>query len=310
VKDDKNTKEQVTKEELAKHNGIHGSKSYIAFKYKVYDLSGSHSWKSGIHMNTHHAGADLTEALSDAPHGTEVLTDFPVVGKYVVLEKATSITKRCLYYLSTQHIHAISVHFSVSSFVLSPLFLIIFLVFPTIKLLENLSFYLLIIGYASLPFSIATGLLDWWSKFSFDMSNPIKKKLIFTLLLLLTAIICLIWRFYNKNLILERQSYFLVYVCLNLSLFVYDYFLGSIGGQLVYPSLTIKKLPRKKDNKGLIEILKIAIPREKEAYNFYKKLKMHTKNSSQKSIIDFLAHQEKIHEAKLEEILNDLTKKS
>jgi predicted heme/steroid binding protein/uncharacterized membrane protein len=301
---------KITQEELTKHNGEQGNKACVAFKDKVYDLTGSRIWENGIHMNIHHAGSDLTEALSDAPHGAEVLADFPVVGKYVVSNKTTSLFKRCFHYLSALHLHAISVHFSVSSFVLSPLLLIIFLVFPKLRLFENLSFYLLIIGIISLPFSIATGLLDWWSKFSFDMSNLIKKKLIFSTLLSLVAIICVIWRFHNKNLILERQPYFLVYVCLNISLLVYDFFLGSIGGQLVYPSLTIKKIPSIKDNKGMVDILKLAIPREKESYNFYKKLNMHTKDSSQKTIIDFLAHQEKMHEAKLEEILNELTKKS
>jgi predicted heme/steroid binding protein len=71
-----------TKEELAKYDGSSGM-AYVAFEGKVYDVSRSFLWQKGRHQVIHRAGADLTEALSKAPHGSELLERFPVVGRLV-----------------------------------------------------------------------------------------------------------------------------------------------------------------------------------------------------------------------------------
>ncbi len=75
-------KKVFTKEELKKHDGSNGS-AYVAFggKVKVYDVSQSFHWRKGIHQVMHHAGCDLTEALGRAPHGSDMLDKFPVVGE-------------------------------------------------------------------------------------------------------------------------------------------------------------------------------------------------------------------------------------
>jgi len=53
---------------------------YIAHDGKVYDVSASKMWKTGLHMKRHQSGADLTEEIKGAPHGTEVLERVPQVG--------------------------------------------------------------------------------------------------------------------------------------------------------------------------------------------------------------------------------------
>lgn len=73
-----------TKEELKKYDGSNGI-AYIAFHGKVYDVSKSYHWRKGIHQVTHLAGFDLTEALKKAPHGTDMLDKFPIVGKLIDL---------------------------------------------------------------------------------------------------------------------------------------------------------------------------------------------------------------------------------
>lgn len=70
---------KLTKKELKIKNGING-KILIAYKNKIYDVSGSELFKFGLHFN-HEAGEDLTELLKDAPHGEEVFEKFPVVGE-------------------------------------------------------------------------------------------------------------------------------------------------------------------------------------------------------------------------------------
>ena len=71
-----------TKEELAKYDGRNGI-AYVSCCGKVYDVSQSFLWKGGVHQVTHRAGCDLTEALKEAPHGSEILDKFPVVGELV-----------------------------------------------------------------------------------------------------------------------------------------------------------------------------------------------------------------------------------
>ena len=79
---DYHDKKVFTKEELRKYDGIN-SAAYIAFEGRVYDVSVSFHWKKGSHQVMHRAGADLTRALMQAPHGADVLDRFPVVGELV-----------------------------------------------------------------------------------------------------------------------------------------------------------------------------------------------------------------------------------
>jgi len=74
-------KDKLTSERLAKSNGSGGEKTYVAVGGKVYDVSDSDLWEDGEHMGAHDAGHDLTAEMEDAPHGAEVLENFPVVGK-------------------------------------------------------------------------------------------------------------------------------------------------------------------------------------------------------------------------------------
>jgi len=71
---------KLTKKELAQHSGKNGTKAYIAYNRKVYDVSNSFLWKNGKHQVLHQAGEDLTEALREAPHGEDLLERVPIIG--------------------------------------------------------------------------------------------------------------------------------------------------------------------------------------------------------------------------------------
>lgn len=73
---------KFTEKELLKYNGIQSKKIYVAYKGKVYDLTGSRFWKRGLHYE-HWAGQDLTEELKKAPHSEKLIEKFPVVGIFV-----------------------------------------------------------------------------------------------------------------------------------------------------------------------------------------------------------------------------------
>ena len=67
--------------ELAHFNGKEGAPAYIGYKGKIYDVSASKKWKNGEHMRKVKAGEDLTEMISQAPHGEEKVFAMPEVGK-------------------------------------------------------------------------------------------------------------------------------------------------------------------------------------------------------------------------------------
>ena len=70
-----------TLEELANFDGSEGRPAYVAYKGIVYDLSDSFLWMGGKHQGLHRAGRDLTDELARAPHGSDFLQRFPVVGR-------------------------------------------------------------------------------------------------------------------------------------------------------------------------------------------------------------------------------------
>ena len=71
---------ELTEEELSRYDGKNGAPAYIAFKGKVYDVTGSFLWKDGNHQVLHDAGKDLSATMGQAPHGEDILERFPVVG--------------------------------------------------------------------------------------------------------------------------------------------------------------------------------------------------------------------------------------
>jgi predicted heme/steroid binding protein len=69
-----------TEKEIKKYNGKNGP-AYVAYRGKVYDVSASYHWRKGTHHATHRAGCDLTDALEKAPHESDLLDRFPIIGK-------------------------------------------------------------------------------------------------------------------------------------------------------------------------------------------------------------------------------------
>ena len=71
---------EFSESELRAFDGSQGRPVYIAFQGKVYDVTRSRYWRTGMHQQMHYAGLDLTRSLRKAPHKAEVFARFPVVG--------------------------------------------------------------------------------------------------------------------------------------------------------------------------------------------------------------------------------------
>jgi predicted heme/steroid binding protein len=92
-------KRDLTPEELDQYDGRDGRRSYIAYRGVIYDVTTASSWQSGIHMNRHQAGQDLTRELSLAPHNDERVRELPVIGKLIpsAQPKILSLPERVFY---------------------------------------------------------------------------------------------------------------------------------------------------------------------------------------------------------------------
>ncbi len=73
----------VTKDQLDQNDGKNGSKCWVAIDGIVYDTAGIPEWQDGEHITSNgqaRCGEDLTDVISQSPHGKEVLGKLSEVG--------------------------------------------------------------------------------------------------------------------------------------------------------------------------------------------------------------------------------------
>ncbi|MDP4090965.1 MAG: cytochrome b5 domain-containing protein [Bacillota bacterium] len=67
--------------DLKQYTGQNGTAAYVAVNGTVYDVTKAKRWQNGQHEGCASAGADLTDAMGNSPHGNSVLSALPIVGK-------------------------------------------------------------------------------------------------------------------------------------------------------------------------------------------------------------------------------------
>ncbi|OGP67081.1 MAG: hypothetical protein A2169_08180 [Deltaproteobacteria bacterium RBG_13_47_9] len=229
---------EFSSEELSSFNGEDGSPLYIAFGGKVYDVSKSPLWSKGHHMNRHPSGKDLSGAISAAPHGPEILERYPQVGilkKEVPeeLKHLPSLLQRLLrqFPMARRHPHPMLVHFPIAFLTAASLFTLLSFFFQNFYF-EITGFYLLILGAIASPFAMATGFLTWWVNYRMKLTLYVKRKIQFSILLLIFEIILITWRSLNP----ELSN--LLYLILMLMLTPVVTLLGYYGGRMSFPPET------------------------------------------------------------------------
>jgi predicted heme/steroid binding protein/uncharacterized membrane protein len=227
---------EFTPEELSSFSGKDSRPVYIALQGKVYDVSQSSLWSKGLHMNRHPAGKDLGGEISAAPHGTEVLERYPQVG--VLKKGATEELKHLPLGLQIllqklpmlrRHPHPMVVHFPIALLMASSLFVLLYLIFKDPSF-ESTSFYLLVLGAIASPFAMATGLFTWWVNYRLKVTLFVKRKIQFSILLLIFEIILILWRSSASQI--TNPIYFILVVFLTPIVSI----LGYYGGQMTFPA--------------------------------------------------------------------------
>lgn len=227
---------QITEEELTRSDGQEGRPAWVAYRGKVYDVSGSQRWPGGIHMKSHQVGRDLTSEFAAAPHDEGVLQRVPVVGRLVAAEQAKAHPLLEAYL--DLHPHPVSVHFPIALTLASAAFLILHLL-TGINGLVDAAYYALLGGAVIAPLAILTGAASWWFKYRHRLTGTFKGKAGLSAALFVTGVVTVVLWALNRDALIEREAVGWVHLALVLAMSGLVLWLGKLGGALVFP-------PRKK----------------------------------------------------------------
>jgi predicted heme/steroid binding protein/uncharacterized membrane protein len=225
---------------LSGFNGKDGKPAYIVHQGRVFDVSQSKFWKTGIHMKRHQAGSDLTAEIEAAPHGLEVLDRYPQVG----VVKKEEVSERPMpkflsgllksYPLLRRHPHPMLVHFPIVFMFAAPLFNLLYLI-TGITSFEITALHCLGGGILFTPLAILTGWFTWWLNYLARPMRPVTIKVRFSALLMAASVGVFIWRIMVPDVLVTLKGFGLLYFVLVLSFIPIVTIIGWFGAQMTFP---------------------------------------------------------------------------
>jgi len=232
---------EFTRDELTKFKGKNGQPVYVAYEGRVYDVTESNLWKTGLHMRRHDAGTDLSEDLAGAPHGIEVFERFQQVGilkpekdpmdehipdfLLAVFEKVPMLRR---------HPHPMTVHFPIAFSILFPILNILYFVTGN-ESFETTAFHVLIASLVFTPVAMLTGPYNWWINYASKWSRIIAVKLFGSIILILLLLTLFMWRLLFPDIMLRPSTARIIYMMLTLALPVVVTVLGWFGAKMTFP---------------------------------------------------------------------------
>ena len=226
-----------------------GGPIYIARDGKVFDVTASKLWQTGIHMKRHQAGQDLTADFSAAPHGEEVFERFPQIG--VLVEKSDAIDQRLPHWLARflnryaffkRHPHPMLVHYPIV-FMFSTTGFVLLALITGNRSFETTALHCLGASLIFTPLAMATGFLTWWINYEARPMRPVHIKIWSSLLLLLDGAIVFTWRLLAPDILINRGPDNFLYIFLICSLVPLVSIIGWFGAQLTFPLANEKNKP-------------------------------------------------------------------
>ncbi len=128
--------------------------------------------------------------------------------------------------------HAVSAHFPAALIPTAVLFLFL-AVISTNRALEFAAFALLVVVLVSVPLTMLTGFLLWQKNYQKSRTAIFLKKICLAWVLLLVALMTLVWRYLNPDMLAAGGVVVVFYLLLNLLMLVCVTLLGHYGGMLV-----------------------------------------------------------------------------
>jgi predicted heme/steroid binding protein/uncharacterized membrane protein len=231
-----------TRDELKTYDGKDGRPIYIAYKGKVYDVSASKLWKTGMHMRRHPGGLDLTSELAAAPHKEEVFDRVPLVGVLEPEPEAVPFphlprflaTLLDRYPFFERHPHPMTVHFPIVFMFAAPVFAALYLL-TGYEGFELTSVHTLGAGVLFTLVGMVTGFLTWWVNYMARPQRAVVIKIFASLLMLVVSSVAFVWRLRVPTLLTEPSGPRAIYAALLASLVVLVSVLGWFGASLTFP---------------------------------------------------------------------------
>jgi predicted heme/steroid binding protein/uncharacterized membrane protein len=227
-------------ESLSQFNGKEGKPLYIAHKGRVFDVSASKLWNTGLHMKRHAAGHDLTIDIEAAPHEADVLDRYPQVGtlkmKEVVDKSLPKPLERLLerFPFLYRHPHPMLVHFPVV-FAVSPVLFYLLYLITGVTTFETTAFHCLGGGLFFFAPAVLTGFLTWWLNYQARPMRPVRIKILFSTLLLAIGLAAFLLRLFLPAAILSLSGVGFLYLLLILALVPVVSVIGWYGASLTFP---------------------------------------------------------------------------
>lgn len=228
--DSEQNQKKLTRRELKEFDGRGKKRAYVAFKGKLYDVSGSRLWIDGKHFKRHLAGDDLTEHMINAPHKEEVLAGFKVVGE---LSRETLFKHKLAERIEGLHPHPMLVHFSIAYTVVISLLCFLYLL-TDYRCLEAASYYLLVLGLISAPGAGLSGFFTWKVVYQGRMTRIFFRKIVLTIILFIAITLCFVVRTMDPDVLIAKNIITYVYLALIVSLVPITVMLGYYGGKIVH----------------------------------------------------------------------------
>jgi predicted heme/steroid binding protein/uncharacterized membrane protein len=231
---------EIDPKDLLQFDGKDGHPVYIAHNGRVIDVSESKLWKTGLHMNRHHAGQDLTTDIKAAPHGLEVLDRYPQVG----VVKKEDLPERALpeilifllkrFPMLRRHPHPMTIHFPIVFMFSAPWFTILYLL-TGVPSFESTAVNCLGAGLLFTPVAIGTGYYTWWLNYQSRSLRPVEIKKRVSILMFGLAAIAFFWRLSVPDILSTFDLAGGLYLVLIISLLPLVTVMGWLGAQLTFP---------------------------------------------------------------------------
>ncbi len=249
----------MTKEQLKEFNGQNGKPAYIGYKGKVYDLSKSDFWPSGLHRGRFKAGEDLTDSIGMSPHGEKNVFRYEAID---ILEDGTAannqennadtvvpnteemisdmdkkmMEKRAWY--RKNHPHPKMIHFPIGmlafAFFMQLFAIVLDMLGINSKMFTTAGYISSVTGTLFILPSVASGALSFYINYNGFANSTLKHKIVGSAILLVTcAIAIIIGRgeifsdMYNPV-----KSIYTVFTLINMGIVTY---IASNGGKLTWP---------------------------------------------------------------------------
>jgi predicted heme/steroid binding protein/uncharacterized membrane protein len=225
---------------LSQFNGKGGQPFYIAHKGRVFDVSASKLWNTGLHMKRHPAGHDLTADIEAAPHGPEVLDRYPQVGTLKIKGGKDRTLPQPLEALLERfpflrrHPHPMLVHFPIV-FAVSPVLFYLLYLITAANAFETTAFHCLGAGIFFFAPAVLTGFLTWWLNYQARPLRPVRIKILFSALLVAIYLAAFLLRLFLPAAVLSFAGAGILYLLLLSALIPVVTVIGWYGASLTFP---------------------------------------------------------------------------